>query len=79
MYTSALLSPLKRASNIAHELYGHAYFYEKGLNPLHDYKPISNEYPGEFTFIIAEHNEGLTKHIKIVESNAITNYSTKNK
>ncbi len=85
IYTSLNASEAKRASNIAHEGYGHGYFYEKSLtdksfDPFHRYgtQGYILEYDPETQmnmsiFQIGLTNQKLENHIKAVEIRALLN------
>ena len=85
IYTSLNVSEAKRASNIAHEGYGHGYFYEKSLtdksfDPFHRYgtQGYILEYDPETQmnmsiFQIGLTNQKLENHIKAVEIRALLN------
>ena len=81
VYTSLLVNPIKRATNVAHELYGHAYFFEKGKNPVH--QQATYEYQvsfveelqtNEIIGVFKAANTELENHIKRVEKIANDNY-----
>lgn len=86
VFTSALISPLTQCENIAHELYGHAYFYvlnKQGIdvNPLHDIQYIAEkgEYLEEFgcheqILIQTELNKALDSQIIKVTTQARNNF-----
>ncbi len=88
--TSIFTNALKRAENIAHEGYGHAYYYElkrkdDSIDPFHRY--VETLEPGEITpgcsFPDAVYTRTLIKanpielQIKIVENEARKNYLRK--
>ena len=85
IYTSLNASEAKRASNIAHEGYGHGYFYEKSLtdksfDPFHRYgkQGYTLKYDPEThmdmaVFQIGLTNQKLENHIKAVEVRALLN------
>jgi len=81
IYTSLTNTYLKRASNIAHEAYGHACFYElsrtdKSYDPLHRFgDPIYDKESGALLF--RETNFKLKEQIDKVERRAINNYFNK--
>lgn len=88
IYTSIYIASLKkRASNIAHEAYGHAYFYElsrtdPNINPLHAEKDTPDGYDkssGEsFIYVLkGKGNKALEDQIKTVENIAINNCQNK--
>ncbi|MDE6018837.1 MAG: hypothetical protein K2G85_08510 [Muribaculaceae bacterium] len=76
---------------MAHELYGHGYFYELNkqgydVNPFHDYKSVTYEgepIPGcsipEIISVRVDFNSKLVEQIKIVTNLARKNYNSRNK
>ena len=75
IYCGSFLVGEHRATNIAHELYGHADFYEQGLDPMHDYKISQGE---DFRiFILTDANITLDNRIKRAKDEAKRNYKKK--
>ena len=75
IYCGSFLVGEHRATNIAHELYGHADFYEQGLDPMHDYKISQGE---DFRiFILTDANITLDNRIKRAKDEARRNYKKK--
>ena len=75
IYCGSFLVGEHRATNIAHKLYGHADFYEQGLDPMHDYKISQGE---DFRiFILTDANITLDNRIKRAKDEARRNYKKK--
>ena len=87
--TYSPLSAEHQATNVAHEAYGHAYFYELkkqgfDVNPLHDQKnngvvqEIDPETGlNEYVLVRIETNNKLKERIKLVEDQARQNYRSR--
>ena len=85
VYSASFLDPRRRAKNVAHELLGHAFFYELSLkdetiNPNHTSILIPEEYyDEEFGMVLTKNivvktNTELEEHIKRVEDAALINF-----
>lgn len=75
--TSTNLSPVKRASNLAHELYGHVVAFLKGLDPVHrsnGENTVEVDENGEFIIIFTKGNQQLEQTIKDAEDEARKNF-----
>lgn len=70
------LSYSKQASNMAHELYGHAATFLKGKPAVHDSAPVSNVIfkDGQVAFIFERRQTDLEIRIKRAEREAFNNY-----
>lgn len=86
--TSSLLSEGMQTENVAHEAYGHAYFYElskkdNSIDPWHrmeliPYQGWDQEYNvPSFEFIAVERNTQLKQQINIVTEQARRNYESR--
>lgn len=75
VYTSIHLSEMKRATNLAHELYGHAIFFLEGKDSTH---PMKNGYEqdddGQWVITLTRTNEPLENKIKASVTEARGNY-----
>ena len=72
IYCGSFLVGEYRATNIAHELYGHADFYEQGLDPMHHYKNSQGE---DYRIImLTDANITLDNRIKRAKDEARRNY-----
>ncbi len=84
--TNSELSEQDQVLNVAHEAYGHAYFYELqqqgyDVNPFHDFKSVNGEeiWLPEFQFYITasarvDTNKQLVEQINNVTKQALENY-----
>ncbi len=85
VYTSNKLSPSRQAENAAHELYGHAYFYElkqqgKDVNPFHLYqgtliKEVDKDGNAIYSIGREDANTELKTQIKEREEEARNNFN----
>lgn len=92
IFTASFLRKKKQVTNIAHEGYGHAYFYElskkdPSINPNHtrgvvgegkEYDSELKEYVPYFIFGKGKTNHKLEEQIRKVEQQAIKNYEDGN-
>ncbi|MDO5394673.1 MAG: RHS repeat-associated core domain-containing protein [Bacteroidales bacterium] len=80
VYTSGRLSLRRRATNLAHELYGHASFFINGKNPIHDANKTDCDVgKSGFTVFGKLTNLELENRISEVETEAKYNYENFNK